>query len=305
MSFKGLALRFFELVHQPVHQKVHQPSLGFGRAKHKPFAALPTQDSVDSSESVFGPGAHMQYELISDEDYDTLPEDPEKKFVAIEQICRRNLYQLISNETPINFDNMLRLQYMTTISASAEELGIKGITFNRHTNDIAGNFENFSLDVSGVIARIRLRSSGTSDPNSVRLSARTRALIGREVERLREIIEKAEIPDAKRKALLKKLEELSEEIHKNRMAFGKALAIVAYVAAGCATGTSFLADAPGAIATITKLIGTDKAAEEAEADRLRGPAPQRALPAPKNEGASVSTPKAQRPPGNLDDEIPF
>ncbi|MBX5173581.1 hypothetical protein HJB84_27620 [Rhizobium sp. NZLR1b] len=47
----------------------------------------------------------MDYDLISDDDYDTLPFDPEKRFVALEKICRSNMMAMISNNTPDVYDS--------------------------------------------------------------------------------------------------------------------------------------------------------------------------------------------------------
>ena len=65
----------------------------------------------------------MNYELITAEEYDALPEDDDQKFVAIEQICRRSMTQMIDENTRGEFDNLVRMQYMTTVAAAAEELG--------------------------------------------------------------------------------------------------------------------------------------------------------------------------------------
>jgi len=246
----------------------------------------------------------MHYNLVSPEDYEGLPEDDELKFVALEGICRRNLNDMLSGDTHENFETLIRLQYMYTINAMADELGIRGISINVNSQKAADQFERFMLDVIGIITKIRLRSRRDGDPNSVRLSTKTRALIQREIDKLRGIIEGADLAASKREALLKKLDELASEIDKNRVGFGKALAVMAFIMAGGASATSFLADAPNAVATITKLLGLDKAAEDAEKERLGGPAPQRALPAPAKIGTSAEA-SGKQEVSTDDDEIPF
>lgn len=75
------------------------------------------------------------------------------------------------------------------------------------------------------------------------------------------------------------------------------MGIVAFVSAAVVGTTGVLADAPDAVATILKVIGTDKQAEDAEVQRLGGP-PTRALPPPS---------PIKEKPGlhDLDDDIPF
>ena len=63
----------------------------------------------------------MNYELMSAEDYDNLPEESDLKFVEIDRICRRNLTEMINEHTDSNFDDMVHLQYMTTLANSANE----------------------------------------------------------------------------------------------------------------------------------------------------------------------------------------
>jgi hypothetical protein len=40
----------------------------------------------------------MIYELVSEEEYESLPEEKEQYFVAFESICRRNMMSLISRD---------------------------------------------------------------------------------------------------------------------------------------------------------------------------------------------------------------
>lgn len=249
----------------------------------------------------------MNYELISAEDYDNLPEEPDLKFVEIDRICRRNLTEMINEHTGDHFDEMVRLQYMTTLAASAAELGIPDIEYP-HGEDHPSNYiHSFMLAVSGAVTRIRLRAGGRAAPYSVRLGVRTKAQIQLKIQQLRAIIEEAEMPESKRKALLGQLDKLNNELAETRLSFAQTMKILAAVSVGVCAGTSFLADAPQAIATITRLIGADKEIEEAEAKRIGIgperkllPSPQTAEPPPRTIAAGTGTAH-----DDLDDEIPF
>lgn len=262
---------------------------------------MPVRYNALNCADAFGQGDGMQYDLVTAADYDGFPEEKDLKFIALEETCRRNMNDMLSGDNPEHFDRLVKLQYMSTIKAAADELGISGISVNLNVVRAYEAFDRFMLDVIGTITQLRLRNRREGDPNSVRLSVRNRALIGRELDRLQAAIEKSDLPAQKREALLKKLDELRAEIDKSRVGFGKALAVMAFIMAGTATTTSFLADAPNAIATITKLLGIDKAAEDAERERLGGPAGPRALPAPSQANSAV--PSRSSPPD--DDEIPF
>lgn len=243
----------------------------------------------------------MRYELMTDADYEGLPEDPSQQFVAIEAICRRNLNRFIGEEDRNEFDDLLRSQYMMMISAAAAELGIQGIDYPHDADRPAYELDRFMVQVTGVVTRLRLRTASFRS-GSVQIAAKTRTQIDVQIRRLRSIIENGDMTEAKRKDLLDRLDQLADEVAKSRLHLGRAMAILAFVGMGVASGTSFLADAPEALATITSLIGIDQAAEEAEQKRIGSPPPMKALPAPdrpRNSTAPVFE------PGALDDDIPF
>jgi len=244
-------------------------------------------------------------ELISADDYASLPDDPTGKFVAFEEICRRNLNRLISDRTHAEFDNSIHLQYMMMVSSAALECGVEGLDYPSHLSEPVEAVSDFMLQASGIVTRFRLRSTGKPDALSVRLAAKTRGRIEQQIAKLRDIVANGDLPEDRRATLLRKLDELSTELSQPRVSFGKVFAVLAIVGAGLGATTSFLAEAPQAIATITSLLGADKAAEDAETARL-GPPPTpkslpsvpRALPAPE---PSIS----YRRRDALDDEIPF
>ncbi|WFU47728.1 hypothetical protein [Sinorhizobium terangae] len=243
----------------------------------------------------------MEYELITEQDYDALPEEPALKFVALEAICRRNMNQFISEQTPATFDRMIEMQYMSVVSAAAEELGIGGLSYPSHLDEPYTAFNDFLLEAAAAVTRIRLRNS-SSKAGSVRLSQRSRAKIELQLRRLEQLIEEAEMSEGRRKALLQRIDQFRHELDQTRLSFGKAMALLAAVSLGITSGTSFLADAPEAIATITSLIGADKEAEDQEAKRLGATPVPKALPAPDAQRAN----EGDRSNYELtDDDIPF
>ncbi len=96
----------------------------------------------------------MDYELITDDDYETLPSEPEKRFTAIERICRKNMLAIISNETSQPFDSLVRTQYMTIVTASAEELGIAGIRYINEYQTVEQDLNEFFRLVTGSQQRL-------------------------------------------------------------------------------------------------------------------------------------------------------
>lgn len=241
-------------------------------------------------------------ELISAKDYASLPEEPTAKFVAFEEICRRNMNHLIHDNSPTGFDMTLRQQYMMQVSAAAEECGVNGLDYPWGADDFHRALEDFMLTATGVATRFRIRTSGKPDAYSVRLASKTRGRIEQQIAKLRDLIANGDLPDYSRDRLLRKLDELSVELSQPRVSFGKVLAVLAVVGAGLAGATGLLADAPHAIATITSLLGADKEAEEAEISRLGPPPTPKALPP-----VPRALPAPQQGYRNFDgnEEIPF
>lgn len=247
----------------------------------------------------------MNYELMSAEDYDSLPEEPGLKFAEIDRICRRNMNEMINEHTEGNFDSMVHLQYMTTLVAAAAELSIPNIQFPDSEDNTYNQLSSFMLAVSGEVTRIRLRAGSRAAPYSVRLGVRTKAQIQLKIQQLRATIEEAQMPESKRKALLAKLDELMDELGQTRLSFARTMKILAAVSVGVCAGTSFLADAPQALATINRLIGADKELEEAEAERIGIGQERKLLPAPHTAEPASQANGARAGQDDLDDEIPF
>ncbi len=239
----------------------------------------------------------MDYELISDDDYEGLPPEPEKRFTALESICRKNMLAAISRETSQSFDALIRTQYMTIVTASAEELGVGGIRYINEYETIEQDLNEFFRLVTGVTAKIKLRNSSSRDVLSVRLATKTKGLIENELTKLRSSVEESNLSDEKKSRLLEKIGEFRTELHKERLRFGVSMAVLASIGAIVGGTTAFLAEAPEAIATITHLIGVDKQKEDEEIIRLEGPTkPKLLAPPPSATKGSWDT---------LDDDIPF
>jgi hypothetical protein len=188
---------------------------------------------------------------------------------------------------------------MMTVAAAAEELGIEGVKYPRGAERPAHELDTFLVDVTGAVTRLRLRTASRRN-GSVQIAAKTRIQLDVQIRKLRKIVEEGDLSPEKRKALLKRLDELADEVAKSRLNLSKAMSILAYVSLGVVSGTAFLADAPTAIATITSLIGTDQEAEAAERERIGLPPPRKTLPPPK-----LETSKAPLGPEGVDDDIPF
>ena len=252
----------------------------------------------------------MNFELISREDYENLPDDTEQFFVEFESICRRNMTMMLNDEQHSNeFYLSVHQQYMSLVYSVADECGISGLPIPdfSNVNNFHAEYNRFCLLVHGQVARICFRKRRSYA--SVQLTDNTRTKIRYYVSRLREAINTSNLPVPRKNSLNNKLDELSEEIEKERLNLGRAMAVLSVVLAGLgglASTATIAADGPIAVTHILKLIGLDKESEDAA--NLRLAPPPKALPAPS--GGPVI------PHGNIpledittavdrDDDIPF
>lgn len=240
----------------------------------------------------------MRYELISEQEYETLPEDKEQYFVAFENICRRNVMNFITRDTSQEFDRLVHAQYMAAVSAVAEECDIPNLSVGYiNMNNIDEEYNTFLLAVQKEVARIRVRERRNRQL-SVHLSERNRAIIRIQVDRLRSEIDQSDLTSDDKQRLHNHLRNFEDELNKTRLSFSRAMLALSVVLAGIGGlggMTTIAADGPNAIANIVRLIGIDKESEDAAALRLS--APPKALPAPPPRRGSIAD--------ELDDDIPF
>lgn len=248
----------------------------------------------------------MEYELISEEEYASLPMEDNECFVAFESICRRNMTRMINSDTSQDFDRAVRQQYMAAVAAVATECSIPNIEYKV---SIDGNFydefSDFSLAVQGEVARIRIRQRGDRNPYSVLLTHSTRSKIDHYISRIRDAVDKSEMDLDRKGRVFDKLDQLSSELSAQRLSFAKAMAILVGVTTITTGVVTIAADGESAITQIMRLIGIDKATEEAATKRLSPP--PKALPAPvaKKPAANHSAPPRRPARFDVDDDIPF
>ena len=246
----------------------------------------------------------MDFELISEEEFEGLPDDDEQCFVAYEAICRRNMNRMISDDSRGHFERHIQSQYMAGVASVAEECGIPNIPRGsydpEHFSEIFGDF---SLAVHGEIARIRVRGRHAMRSYSVQLTPKTKITIEHYIARIRETIKKSSLPDNRQKALNKKLDLLMAELEHRRLNFGPTLAVLNTVLIGLASVTTIGSEGPAAVTHIMKLIGADKETEDAAALRLAPP--PKALPAPPVKPVAPMKTTVVSSTTDLEDEIPF
>jgi hypothetical protein len=249
----------------------------------------------------------MPFKLITADDYKNAPSDPGEKFAYIEALCRERLYQAVETTQSNALDIMLAREYMETVRAAAEALGIPGLPPPNNDQQHREEFDEFQLAATRVVTKIHIQGSEAGSRTSVQLSEDARKRIETKIALLRKTIEEADIPQKRKDTLKRKLDELSIELVERRLGFGTALLTLSTVVA---LASSALADAPqavknikGAVTEIVAIIGAEKVAEEREAKRLG--APPKALAITDQRPQARPSVRPQPFDSDLDDEVPF
>jgi hypothetical protein len=241
--------------------------------------------------------------MITDEELAQLPDDPELAFVEFERIMRARLNEQEEKAARAEYSaDSYQLEYMNKVLAASKEYGIEALTGWRVPSvrdDIAAACTQFEADVDHFTMTIRIRHAPRNRRNSVGLDGNSKTKIHHHIEQIRNAIEQADLPEAKRDALFDKLHVFLLEVDKSRTSLDAGMAIYIAVCDGIGQGFKKLEPARRFIDSIAALLGRAKEVE----DSLRP-----TLPAPR-ERKQIEAPRKQLEPPSLwqrnDDEIPF
>jgi len=199
--------------------------------------------------------------LVYSADFDNLPAEPALRWLKLRDLVERRLDEVTDTMNGVSDHDLV--EYCSVLASAAEELKLG--KFNEFSvGDIRQNYENLRADVIALATRLSIRSSSANAAFSVALPRTSKAKIYNQIERLRAQISGSDMGGDQKKKLFLKLDELHQLVVMPRTDFGKAFAVIAYVAMTVGGSAAFLADAPDAIATISAIIGEAKVAEEEE-----------------------------------------
>lgn len=230
--------------------------------------------------------------LIAANDFDGLPDEPIARWLQLRDLVEKRLDSFGEYSEGRNSTHDL-LEYTQVLSAAADELGV-GSFPEISPGNISEEFSMFRARVAGLATRLSLRSGIVSASNSVTLARPTRKRILIEIETLRSLIRNSDISDAQKNKATGKIDQLQILIVASRTDIARIGLLLVGIGAFAAGTTSFLADIPNAIGTISALIGADKLEEEDD---------QRLIESARSE-LQIEDLRATSGDPN-DDEIPF
>lgn len=231
--------------------------------------------------------------MLTDEEIEALPEDPEEAFAAF---AAKAWQHVEAARDQNNWD--AERKYVFSMLSFEE---VHGTNFLHGFQDppadtraFSDYFTNFHLTVEQVSLKIRLKrnldsKSGLS--NVIRLDRASRSIIHEHISRIKEYLNSIDLPEKKRNSLFSKLNAFSSEVDRNLTKSEYAFSFMLDLAQTAGDMANKLKPVRDLFEPILRQLG--KAKEE-----------NAALPSPKANKQLPGPPK-QLPKPELDDEIPF
>lgn len=238
--------------------------------------------------------------MITDDELNDLPSDPELAFVAVEKILRARVDEAEFDARNNDYDvDPFRFQYMTRVAAAAKAYNVEaldGLVVPKHTRSgIYDDFQQFKNDVDYVTMQIRMNAAQMNRAGSVSLGPNMKRKVHHFIQQIRDLIEENVTDIPKKEELLKKLNQFAAEVDRDRTRLVAAMAFFTTFCAGVGDGFEKLKPVREMFDSISRLLGQAQQLENHYAPGLTAPTERKRLaPPPKPE-----------PKSEIDDNIPF
>jgi len=206
--------------------------------------------------------------LVAVDDFEGLPKEPIARWLQLRDLIEKRLDSYCDMNNGGNEKGDL-LSYVHVLSAAADELGVGSLAEVSPAN-IHEEIDLFRASVAALATRLSLRLSHSSSEHFVALGRPTRKKILGEVETLRALIRNSELSEDQKTKASAKLNQLQILIIAAKTDIARVGVLLAGIGAFTVASTSFFADAPNALGTISALVGGDKLEEESEQTLIEG-----------------------------------
>jgi hypothetical protein len=226
--------------------------------------------------------------------YDDLPEDPELAFLSLEAHFKSECDQELANAHQDERTDVYFIRYISRVLAAINELNLESQFAGKSVPSINEvnytTYLDFSKDVEHYKTKLQIRHSRRRKEYSVALDPPTKLKLRHLLSQIKETVDRLDVSQSKKEALLAKIAALENEINRDRTRFDAFAALWVEVCEKFGDGIEKLEPLKKMIDSVGNLLGAAKKVEESQAHRL---------PAPK-------TPKQIAPPKvSDDDDIPF
>ncbi len=252
-------------------------------------------------------------QLLTQADLDDLPEDPQTRFIAIHELCTGRFDEAmkgVPNDEQWRARQLER-RYASILLASGKALEIEAIASLRMPDVFNGNedeFGDFIHNVEHVVTQIMHGNSLRKYRNSIELHGSTKDRLFALAQLMREHVERLDLPDARKDALIEHVNRFILELSKRRLSIAAIGVLLMHVT--LAAGE--IAEGGTALLHLGQEMFTAYAHAQQEQDRERarqlprGDATPTLLIASNNASPPpLSRPVSESYSADLEDEIPF
>lgn len=242
--------------------------------------------------------------FVTQDQLDNLDDDPRLAFMELVNIAQRSLSAQLGHLHPDDQNEWreiedIRHSFMNVIVASSKRFEIEpfaSMEVPRIDDDL--NFKQFKSDLDHYVTQLVLDNSVQTRRDSVLILPKSKDRIRSYIHGLRECIEKSNMGDKKRIALLDRLDELEKELEKRRTNYLLVAKLAFDIVAipGAMWGSYDMAQK--LIANISQSVEESREAEQANKP-LAVAKPVPALSAPRKPVPERSF------ADDLDDDVPF
>jgi hypothetical protein len=238
------------------------------------------------------------------DEYPDLAEDPDLAFRQLERKFRREMTEALKNLDENESGNLHYLSYINRTVAAAKTLGIEAFKEweipSHQRGSLWDEYQEFNTAVEHYVVQLQIMGSRRVRGYSVQLDAATKSKIRHYLEKIREIVDRLEVPLPKKEALTAKITALSDEVDRDRTRFDAYAGLALEVAATGGEIAQKLNPLRRFLDSIAGLLGYAKQAEDAR-PTLPAPHERKRLTPPRKERLPPSQPRLP----DLDDDIPF
>jgi hypothetical protein len=233
--------------------------------------------------------------MITDEELADLPDDPEHAFVLYERRIRERLHKDLEISENQYAVESCQITYMSHVLAAVKalDLGILGNwTVPSTSDDVNTYYRNFVTEVDGFTVQFRFRHARRVKQFSVAFDAAAKAKLRHHLEQMREVVDRLDVPDRKREALINRITALNDEIDRDRTRFEAFAALVVETSDQMEPLRKW----------IEPIAGIFRKSKEIEQEREppRLPSPPKRIGGPKQPQAPQRKKQV-----DLDDDVPF
>jgi hypothetical protein len=247
-------------------------------------------------------------EFVSQDELDDLDEDPRVAFMQLVNLAQRSLSTRLSNLNP---DEQYEWQlmeenkhtFMNVIIAAARRFEVEpflSMDVPKYDDSRSSDYKQFKADLDHYITQLVLDNSLRTRQDSIAILPNSKDKIRTYVGGLSKCVENANMTEAKREALLKRLDAFEQELEKRRLNMMTVARFTYFILAMPGTIWGSIDIVQKLTTNIMQVVADAKAAED-EIRQLPAQAAPKALMPPRK----PASPRPAAFDSDLDDDVPF